>query len=107
MAAIQFVVSPEKLRITAEEMLDVLRNIRSRAARIGDISGRTRGYWQGDAGEEERTGYRACNEELVEAARRLERRSIALLKLGGLYQETENEAEGVNMKLNVDSILSK
>lgn len=106
MAGVQLSVSPETLRATAMEMLSVLRNVRAHAGRIRDISARTRGYWQGDAGEEDRSGYRLYSQEAIDAARRLESRSVSLLKLSGLYQETEREAAEVNAALNVDSILS-
>lgn len=107
MAEVQLAVSPETLLVTATEMLSVLQNVRFRAGRIRDISARTRGYWQGDAGEEDRTGYRLYIEEAINAARRLESRSVSLLKLSGLYQETERKAEeNVNANLNMDSILS-
>lgn len=106
MAEIQLSVAPESLRATATEIMDILRNVRSRAARIQNLSDRTRGYWRGDAGEEDRVGYRACGEELLNAARRLELRSVSLLKLSGLYQEMETKAEEVGASLNADSILS-
>jgi len=106
MAEVQLSVSPETLQATATEMLNVLRSIRSHVARIRDISTRTRGYWQGDAGEEDRGGYRLYSEEALDAARRLESRSVTLLQLSGLYQETEREAEDISVGLNIDSILS-
>ena len=107
MAEIQLSVSPETLRQTAMEMMDLLRKVQLRATRIEDISKRTRAYWQGDAGTQDRAGYSECGTELREAARKLESRSITLMKMAGVYQELENAVGVSNMALKMDQILPR
>ena len=106
MAEILLSVSPETLRQTSMEMMETLRVIRLRAARIRDISVRTRGYWQGDSGEQDRAGYRLHAEELLEAAKQLENRSVILMRLAGVYQEMEQNVEGSNRGLNPEAVLT-
>lgn len=106
MAEILLSVSPEVLRQTSMEMMETLRGVRLRAARIRDISSGTLGYWQGDSGEQDRAGYRMRTEELLEAARRLENRSVALMKLAGVYQEMEQDIKGFNKSLNPETLLT-
>lgn len=107
MADIQLSVSPETLRRTATEMTEVVKKIRLRAARIQDISNRTRGYWQGDAGSQDRAGYGDCGEELLEAARKVENRAVTLMKLAGVYEEVENKIGELNAGFRLDHILSR
>ncbi|MBQ6987232.1 MAG: WXG100 family type VII secretion target [Oscillibacter sp.] len=107
MAAVRVSVSSEAMRQTASEMRALLRTMRLRAGRIRDISARTRGYWQGDAGQQDREGYRDCAEELIDAARRLDERAVGLLRLAGLYRETDEAVAGINTTLRTDSILVK
>ena len=102
MAEIHLVVAPEVLLRTSDECGDILRNIRLHAARLGEISGRTRGYWRGGAGEESRGGYEMRKEELLEAVSCLEERSRSLLTMAGLYQKAEAEAEEVSSGLHID-----
>ena len=106
MADIRLSVSPETLRRTAMEMNALLRKIRLHASRIQDISGRTRGYWQGDAGTQDRSGYRECAEELLEAARNLENRSVTLMRMAGVYQELDETIGEANTALDIEHVLS-
>lgn len=106
MSEILLSVSPEALRQTSMEMMETLRGIRLRAARIRDISSGTLGYWRGDSGEQDRAGYRIRAEELLEAARHLENRSVTLMKLAGVYQEMEQDVEGSNKSLNPEALLT-
>lgn len=107
MAEILLSVSTETLRQASMEMMEILRNVRLRAMRIRDISVRTRGYWQGDAGEQDRAGYRLYAEELSQAAKRLESRSVTLMKLAGVYQEMEQDVESSNKTLNPEAVLTR
>ena len=107
MAQILLSVSPETLRRTALEMMDTLRSIRVRAARIRDVSVRTRGYWQGDSGEQDRSGYALCAEELLDAARRLENRSVILMKLAGVYEETDRAVADANANMRTEQVLTR
>lgn len=106
MAKITLSVSPEALRQASMEMMETLRGVRLRATRIRDISVRTRGYWQGDSGEQDRAGYRLYAEELLTAAQRLESRSVTLMKLAGVYQEAEQNVESSNRTLNPEALLT-
>ena len=108
MADMQLSVSPETLRQTATEMTELVRKIRLRATRIQDISSRTRGYWQGDAGSQDRAGYGDCGEELLDAARKVENRAVSLMKMAGVYQEVENQIGQLQAAFRIDhAVLSK
>lgn len=107
MANVQLSVSPETLRRTATEMTELVRKIRLRATRIQDISNRTRSYWQGDAGSQDRAGYADCGAELLEAARNVENRAVSLMKLAGVYQEVENKLDELNAAFRIDHVLSR
>ena len=105
MAEIQLKVSDEALRQTYQDCVAYLRSIRLHILRIGEISGRSRGYWQGSAGEYDRQGYAAHTEELLAVLNRLEERSRNLLEAAGIYQSMTEEAVEAVQHIRVDNIL--
>ena len=93
MAYLQLLVSPEALVRTSEEMDSVLHRVRVHALRIEEISGRTQGYWQGEAGQRCREVFSEDRKEIFMSADRLAERSKRLLRLAGIYQNAEAAVE--------------
>ena len=94
-------VDTEKLKRAHAEFMDALRAVRLHAARIGNLSAKTRGYWRGDAGNRDREGYAFCRDDILDAVQRLEERSRSLLEMAGIYEASERTVEesGVSMEI--------
>ncbi|MBQ9346361.1 MAG: hypothetical protein IJT94_03345 [Oscillibacter sp.] len=104
MAEIVLRVTPEVLRQKAGEFTDMVRTMRSHAARISSLSGRTRNYWQGSAGEQGRAGFKAYLEELTPELERMDGQITRLLKMAGVYRAAEADAVDAMAALKTDII---
>ncbi|MBQ9349099.1 MAG: hypothetical protein IJT94_17460 [Oscillibacter sp.] len=104
MSEIELRVTPEALRQKAGEFTDLVRAMRSHAARISSLSGRTRNYWQGRAGDQDRAGFRMYLEELSPELDRLDGQIQRLLNMAGVYRSAEADAAGTMASLKTDII---
>lgn len=105
MAEIVLRVTPEVLEQKAEEFSTILDGIRSSFDQILNISSRTKGYWQGEAGDQDRKGYASYEEEVQAVLKRLEEHPADLLSMAGIYRTAEKEAVSTNAALQTDQIV--
>lgn len=105
MADFTFRVKPEELEKRSCDFSEVIRSIRGHFDQIEEVSGKTRGYWRGEAGDKDRAGYHSYQDDIVFILKRLEEHPIDLLKMAGLYKEAEREVLSKSEKLKVDQIV--
>lgn len=105
MADFTFLVRPEELERTSSEFSKLVDSIERHFQRINEISGKTRGYWVGDAGDRGREGYTSYQDDISFITKRLGEHPVDLLKMAGIYKKAEQRAETISTKLRVDQIV--
>ena len=103
--AITLKVTPEVLERKAGEFTSIIKDIQSHFDRIQQISSKTKGYWQGDAGDRDREGYVSFKEDTAYLLKRLREHPDDLLKMAGIYRKAETEAKKMAGQLKTDQIV--
>lgn len=98
-------VKPEALKQKSSEFTRIIDDIDRRFQRILDISGKTRGYWIGEAGDKDRQGYSSYQTDITYILKRLREHPVDLLEQAGIYEEMENKAAQRNAALKTDTIV--
>ena len=98
-------VKPEALRTKSTEFTRIIDDIEKRFQRIMDISGKTRGYWIGEAGDKDRQGYSSYQTDISFIMKRLREHPVDLLQQAGIYEEAERKAATRNAALKTDTIV--
>ena len=98
-------VKPEALRTKSAEFTRIIDDIEKRFQRIMDISGKTRGYWIGAAGDKDRQGYSSYQTDISFIMKRLREHPVDLLQQAGIYEEAERKAATRNAALKTDTIV--
>ena len=98
-------VQPEALRTKSTEFTRIIDDIEKRFQRIMDISGKTRGYWIGEAGDKDRQGYSSYQTDISYIMKRLREHPVDLLQQAGIYEEAERKAATRNAALKTDTIV--
>ena len=98
-------VTPETLARQASEFTDIVRDIQQRFDKIATISSKTKGYWQGEAGDQDRTGYASYQDDIAFILRRLQEHPTDLLSMAGIYREAERDVASTNAALKTDQIV--
>lgn len=98
-------VKPEALRTKSAEFTRIIDDIEKRFQRIMDISGKTRGYWIGEAGDKDRQGYSSYQTDISFVMKRLREHPVDLLQQAGIYEEAERKAASRNAALKTDTIV--
>lgn len=98
-------VTPETLERKAEEFRTVVREIQSHFDRIQSTSLKTKGYWQGDAGNRDRESFASYQDDISFIMRRLEEHPTDLLSMAGIYRSAEADVVSTNMKLKTNEIV--
>ena len=97
-------VTPDKLTSTASDIENKLKDIDVQLKQIGQDIRRTRGFWEGDASNEHIRQYESLEPEIQEIITKMQKRPAELLKIAGLYKETETQAKESAMSL-VDDVI--
>lgn len=105
MADFTFRVKPEELERKSQEFTTLINSINRHFARIEEVSGKTRGYWRGDAGDKDREGYASYQDDINFIVRRLREHPDDLLKMAGIYKQAEQTAKSKSAKLKVNQIV--
>lgn len=105
MANLVLRVTPERLKEKAEEFRSVVRDLEKRFARLQSISAKTKGYWHGEAGDCDRSGYASYEADIKFIIQRLYEHPADLLSMAGIYQEAERDVSNINSKLKTDQIV--
>lgn len=98
-------VTPEKLKSTATDVEQQLKQVSDQLKQIGQDIRRTRGFWEGDASNTHMKQYDALEPEIQEILTKLQKRPTELLKMAELYEETETQAKEAALSLSDDVIV--
>lgn len=98
-------VTPEVLKSMASDIEKELSDIQNQFQAIDTEVSRTRSYWEGDASDSHKKQYDSLKTEIDECLKDLKNHPVNLLKMAGLYEETEDQAEQESQKLSADVIV--
>lgn len=105
MAEFTFRVTPEELEKKSGEFTSIVDSVKGHFARIKDVSEKTQGYWCGEAGDTNRSGYASYQEDIDFIIGRLSEHPADLLKMAGIYRTAEQQAQEYSATLKVDQIV--
>lgn len=105
MADLVLRVTPEVLERKADEFSRIVSEIKGHFDQIEAISTRTKGYWQGEAGDKDRAGYASYKDDIAYIIRRLQEHPTDLLSMAGIYREAEKDVSSKNAELKTDQIV--
>lgn len=99
-------VTPAELKKKSGEFSDIIDKIERSFNQIEDIATRkTSGYWIGEAGDKDRSGYASYKDDIRFILKRLREHPDDLLKMAGLYTEAESDVLNKNTALKTDLIV--
>lgn len=98
-------VTPEVLTRMADDVEKQIVDIQNQFDSIDTDINKTKSYWEGDASDTHKTQYDSLKDEISEAVKRLKSQPVNLLKMAGLYEETEDHAEETAQSLSADVII--
>lgn len=105
MADIVLRVTPETLERKADEFSSIIAEIKAHFDKIERIADKTKGYWQGEAGDQDRSGYASYKDDINFILRRLQEHPTDLLSMAGIYREAERDVTNINAALKTDQIV--
>lgn len=105
MADIVLRTTPEDMQKQSEWFGRIAKEVKTHFDRIEAISAKTKGYWQGDAGDRDRESYASYKDDINFILRRLEEHPRDLLRIAGIYIEAEKSAASTNAQLKTDEIV--
>lgn len=82
-------VSTDVLKRQANEVSRRISSLTTRFVQLESVVRNTRGYWIGEAGEMHRSVYEEQKEDVELMLRRLKEHPTDLLRIAGIYEETE------------------
>lgn len=103
--AIVLKVTPEELNKAAGEIETQIKDIENQFAGVDTEISRTRSYWEGEASDSHKAQYDALKDEINEAVNRLKNHPVNLLRMAGIYQETETNVTEAAESLPQDVIV--
>lgn len=104
MAGITLKVTPEELKSKAQQIQGQIERFEAAWNNVVQIVGSSRGYWQGDAGNVHQKQFRLYQEDVEKVVRRLKEHPVDLLKMAGVYEESERRVQEKIRELSGDVI---
>lgn len=92
MEGITLKVSPSELKSKAEEIQNQISNFESAWNQIAQIIGNSKGYWTGEAGNAHQKQFEQYKNDVERITKRLHEHPVDLLKMAGVYEESERQA---------------
>lgn len=105
MEQIQIKVSTEVLARRADAAEQKIRQVQQKFEKIGQITERSRSYWEGDANEAHRREYSEYIDDIEEALARFQENVTDLRKIANIYQEAETASGEISGDLPLDVII--
>ena len=105
MLDVQLKVTPEELKVKAEQVNGHLSALRQRFQSMEQSVNRSASYWQGEAGDMHRRDYQERKEGIGEIFRRLSEQVSDLQAIAANYQESERQVSEFLGDLPSDVIL--
>ena len=82
-------VTPEELITAAQDISKQISNVEQAFRNTGNTISNSLSYWEGDASRLHQKKYKDLEPEIAALLEKLKKRPVALLKMAGLYKETE------------------
>lgn len=98
-------VTPEVLTQMANDIEKQIDDIKNQFDIISAEVDRTKAFWEGDASDTHKKQYDSLKDEISESVTRLKANPANLLKMAGLYTETEKSATATALTLSEDVIV--
>lgn len=92
-------VSTEVLVRQSEAVSESISRMNRELEELSGLIDRTRGYWMGEAAETCRKKYLEEKESIAETVKHLQDHPINLLKMAGVYKQTEEAAKSISQAL--------
>lgn len=102
---IQLNVTTETLIRTADNIEKKISDIQKQFRSIETDINNTRSWWEGEASDVHKAQYDSLKDEMEESIRRLKDSPTNLLRMAGLYRETELHTKEAAMSLQEDVIV--
>ena len=99
-----FLVTPDKMYATSEQVLSKINSTRSRLSNISNTIRSTINYWDGDASDARRMSRSKADEETAEIFARLMEHVTELKTMAEVYVKTETAAAALAQSLPSDVI---
>lgn len=95
-------VTPDELKNQANLVSEDIKNINKHWRVIVDKIERSKSYWEGDASISHIRIYKDISEDMGKVIKKLENNPQKLLRMAGIYEETEQEIVAESEKLPTD-----
>ncbi len=105
MAGIQLKVSPDVMKAKAQEITGQISSISKSWQEMCNIINKSKGYWEGDAGDYHRKAFDENKSDVEELLKRLKEHPGDLLTMAGIYTQAEAEAQALASSLPEDIIV--
>lgn len=92
MADFTIKVSPDEMIRQADNIKDSVEKIRKQFANIEELVNRSSAFWEGEASDLHIKKYRDLKQDCDEISRRLGEHPDDLLKMAGIYSESETRS---------------
>lgn len=103
-AVINLKVTPEQLQQKARDVSEAVSRMKNDFARMNTAVNSTHSYWIGQAGDLHRKLYNDKINDINEILKLLGKYPEDLLKMAGIYTQTENQNKAVAASLNSNVI---
>ena len=98
-------VTPEVLKQMASDIETQINDIKTQFDIITEEINRTKAFWEGEASNHHQKQYHSLKDEISESVTRLKENPTKLLKMAGLYTETEQDATAMAETLSANVIV--
>lgn len=103
-AVINLKVTPEQLQQKARDVSEAVTKMKNDFVKMNTAINSTHSYWVGQAGDLHRKLYNDKSNEVNEILQLLGRYPTDLLRMAGIYKQTEKQNKAVAGSLNSDVI---
>lgn len=104
MAGIILKVSPDELKAKAEEISRQISSFEADWKQFSYLVQNSKSYWTGDTGDAHQKMFMQYKEDVERIIKRLHEHPEDLLKMAGLYEESEQRAVSTVQRLSGDVI---
>lgn len=105
MAGIQLKVSPDVLKVKAQQISGQVQKLQDHWQRIYDLVKNSKSYWEGEASDYHRRYLKENDDDAKKLLKRLAEHPEDLEKMAGVYEKAEEQAMQVASSLPDDVIV--
>lgn len=98
-------VTPNVLKTQSEVVSSEVNSLEQTWRELESVIKKTKGYWEGEASSQHMEYYNAVKDDVETIIRRLKEHPVDLLKMAGIYEESELSAKQIASSLPADVIV--